>query len=138
MKLVPETQQARQSGTTLKSLGLAFVRYGIGSIMMLAGLVVLIAVPGDLGAYGFASAIGAGGSVLLLNFLFRMSVSGERDREREEQVRRYFDEHGVWPDDEEPRTTMRHWTLPAGAVTAQQEQRERQRVTDRATPTAVS
>jgi hypothetical protein len=36
--------------------------------------------------------------VLLLNLLFRMGVEGDRDREREEAARRYFDEHGHWPD----------------------------------------
>lgn len=74
------------------------VRYGIGGAIVLAGVVVLALVPGELGAYGFASAIGAGLSVLLLNLLFRISVSGDRDREREEEARRYFDQHGVWLD----------------------------------------
>ena len=84
-----------------RSAGLFAIRYGIGGAMVLGGIVLLIAVGGDLGAYGFASAVGAGLSVLLLNLLFRMSVSGDRERDREEQARRYFDEHGVWPDDKE-------------------------------------
>lgn len=91
--------------------------------MILAGIVVLV-VGGDLGGYGFASAIGAGLSVLLLNFLFRMSISGDRDREREEQARRHFDEHGEWPD-EEGRPPERQWVLPQEVVTPQQEERER-------------
>jgi hypothetical protein len=37
--------------------------------------------------------------VWMVNWLFRMSVESNRDREREEQARRYFDEHGRWPDD---------------------------------------
>jgi hypothetical protein len=35
--------------------------------------------------------------VWLLNWLFRLSVQSNRDREREEQARDYFAEHGHWP-----------------------------------------
>ena len=35
--------------------------------------------------------------VWLINWLFRMSVESNRDREREEEARRYFDRHGHWP-----------------------------------------
>ena len=38
-------------------------------------------------------------TVWLINWLFRMSVESNRDREREEEARRYFDEHGRWPDE---------------------------------------
>jgi hypothetical protein len=36
----------------------------------------------------------------MINWLFRMSVSSNSDREREEAARRYFSEHGHWPDEE--------------------------------------
>jgi hypothetical protein len=42
------------------------------------------------------------GSALIvwtLNWLFRMSLESNRDREREEEARRYFDDHGRWPDE---------------------------------------
>jgi hypothetical protein len=109
-----------------RSVGLFAVRYGIAGSVILAGLVVLVAVGGDLGAYGFASAMGAGLSVMLLNLLSRMSVSGDRDREREEQARTYYGEHGVWPDDEVPpqHSSGRRWILPPGVVTVEQEERE--------------
>lgn len=35
--------------------------------------------------------------VWMVNWLFRMSVESNRDRDREEEARRYFDEHGRWP-----------------------------------------
>jgi membrane protein implicated in regulation of membrane protease activity len=38
--------------------------------------------------------------VWMLNWMFRMSVESNRDREREEQAREYFDQHGRWPDEE--------------------------------------
>ena len=90
----------RPSSITWRSAGLFAVRYGIGAVMVLAGVVALIVIRGEMGAFGFASAIGAGLSVVLLNLLYRLSVSSEREREREEEARRYLDEHGVWPDDE--------------------------------------
>jgi hypothetical protein len=37
--------------------------------------------------------------VWMVNWLFRMSVESNLDREREEEARRYFDEHGRWPDE---------------------------------------
>ena len=76
------------------------VRYGIAAVLIIAGQVVLIADSGTSGAgwEGWALFTGAGIAVLLLNVLFRMGVHGDRDREREEDARRYFDEHGHWPD----------------------------------------
>jgi hypothetical protein len=122
-----------------RSAGLFAVRYGLGGAMIVGGIVALIAVGGELGAYGFASAVGAGLSVLLLNLLYRMSVSGDRDRDREEEARRHFDAHGVWPDDEEAptRATGRRWTLPAGAVTPEQEEHERRLASVGPPPTGV-
>jgi hypothetical protein len=43
--------------------------------------------------------IGVAGSILLLNVLYRIGVSGDAERDREEAARTYFDEHGRWPDD---------------------------------------
>lgn len=84
------------------SPGLAAVRYGIGAVMVFAGLVILIVNPGGFGVDGFALAVGGGLSVLMINFLFRLGVSGDREREEEEAARRYLDEHGHWPDEERP------------------------------------
>jgi hypothetical protein len=69
-------------------------------------------------------AVGGGLSVLLINFLFRLGVSGDEERRREEEARQYFDEHGVWPDEPEKRPG-RQWNLPSGVVTAEGEARER-------------
>lgn len=38
-------------------------------------------------------------TVWLINWLFRMSVESNRDREDEEEARRVFDRTGHWPDD---------------------------------------
>jgi hypothetical protein len=77
------------------------VRYGVPGLIFLAGVVVF-AVVGDrevaleIGAMFWGVAI----AVFLLNFFFRMGVSGEVDRDREEAARTYFDEHGRWPDEQ--------------------------------------
>jgi hypothetical protein len=71
-------------------------------------------------------AVGSGLSVLMVNFLFRLGVSGDRDREREEEARRYFDAHGVWPEDE-PVAATRTWTLAPGVVTAEEEEERKRR-----------
>lgn len=36
-------------------------------------------------------------TVWLLNWLYRLGIQSANDREREEEARRYFDEHGRWP-----------------------------------------
>ncbi|HKP92212.1 MAG TPA: hypothetical protein VJT75_19740 [Thermoleophilaceae bacterium] len=89
---------------------LSFVRYGLPAILLLAGLVLLM-VPSNSQAEGFALFAGAALSVLLLNVLYRIGVSGEQERDREDEARAYFDEHGEWPPEEE-RRAGRAWNLP--------------------------
>jgi hypothetical protein len=118
----------RQPSTTEQetgqSAGMLFLRYGIGAVMVLAGVVLLVVNPSGFGVDAFAMAVGGGLSVLLLNFLFRLGVSGDKEREAEEQARAYFDEHGEWPEEEE-RSPGRKWTLARGVVTLDDEERER-------------
>jgi hypothetical protein len=38
--------------------------------------------------------------VWMINWLFRMSVDSNRDRDEEERAREYFDLHGHWPGEE--------------------------------------
>jgi lysylphosphatidylglycerol synthetase-like protein (DUF2156 family) len=35
--------------------------------------------------------------VWMINWMFRMSLESNRDREQEERAREYFDRHGRWP-----------------------------------------
>jgi Zn-dependent protease with chaperone function len=79
---------------------MAGVRYGVPALIFLAGVVVFAAVSDrevalEIGAMFWGVAI----AVFLLNFFFRMGVSGEVDRDREEEARTFFDEHGRWPDE---------------------------------------
>jgi hypothetical protein len=43
--------------------------------------------------------ISAATAVLLLNVLFRIGMEGDKARDKEEDARRFFDEHGRWPDE---------------------------------------
>jgi hypothetical protein len=40
-------------------------------------------------------------SVWLINWMFRLSVQSNRDRDREEEARNYFDRYGHWPGEED-------------------------------------
>jgi hypothetical protein len=109
-----------------RSIGLLVLRYGIGGVMVLAGIVMLIVDPSGLGVDGFAMAVGGGLSVLLINFLYRLGVSGDREREEEERARVYFDEHGEWPQ-EEVKVRERTWRLAPGVQTLEEEEAARRR-----------
>ena len=67
----------------------------IGIVMLLVALVR----QDDIWGEGGALVLSAGLSVWLLNVLHRVGVRGDRERDREVEARRYFDEHGRWPDD---------------------------------------
>jgi hypothetical protein len=73
------------------------VRYGIPLALLIAGVVVA-ALSGS-GVVAGAMFISAASAVLLLNVLYRIGVQGDRDRDREAEARRFFDEHGRWPDE---------------------------------------
>lgn len=74
-------------------------RYVVPAILVIFGVVYAI-VDWPSGAEAFSLFAGAGLSIFLLNLLFRIGVQGDADRDREDEARAYFDEHGVWPSDE--------------------------------------
>ncbi len=71
------------------------VRYGIPAVLFIAGMVI----SGTGSVAAGAMFISAATAVLLLNFLFRIGVEGDKERDREDAARRFFDEHGRWPDE---------------------------------------
>jgi hypothetical protein len=76
------------------------VRYVLPAVIALGGVLALIFSDTINGLEGFAMGIGVAGSVLLLNILYRVGVSGDLERDEEEAARVFYDEHGRWPDDE--------------------------------------
>ncbi|HEY5196121.1 MAG TPA: hypothetical protein VIJ51_03735 [Solirubrobacteraceae bacterium] len=83
------------------SVGLRLVRYGLPAAILLAGLVILIVVPGSAGVEGVVTMFGICLCVALFNSLVRLGVSGDRDRDKEQAARDQYERTGVWPD--EPR-----------------------------------
>ena len=81
-------------------MALMMLRYGLPAAIFVAGIVVTgVASDKETGLLIGTMFMGAGIAVFLLNFFYRMGVSGDRDRDAEEARRRYFDEHGHWPDE---------------------------------------
>lgn len=77
---------------------MGFVRIGLPAVIALAG-VVLLALGGDAAQGAGIVLIGVAALVVLANLLIRLGLDSERDREREEERRRWFSRHGRWPRD---------------------------------------
>ena len=90
---------------------LNLIRYGIPLVLFVAGMVVA-ATSGRIGLSAGAMFISAATAVLLLNVLYRIGAEGDKSRGREEDARRFFDEHGRWPD--EPESAARWERRPRG------------------------
>jgi hypothetical protein len=78
-----------------------FVRHGLPLLIVVAGIVAAIAYPDRLEAAMLI--VSAGLSVWLFNWFFRLGFLGDRDRADEDRARRFFDEHGYWPDERPPK-----------------------------------
>jgi hypothetical protein len=83
------------------------VRYVLPSLLCIAGLVLLVIEPSGATLEGGLGMIGAGLAAFLFAFLARVSMSGDKFRDREEANRRFFDEHGYWPDEDPSRARGR-------------------------------
>jgi hypothetical protein len=79
---------------------LFFVRYILPSALTLAGLTIIVIHPHGAALHGGLGIIGAGLAAFLFAFLAKVSMSGDKFRDREEEARRFFDEHGYWPDED--------------------------------------
>ena len=73
------------------------IRYILPAAVTIAGLVVM-AIGSEIDLEGGASIVGAGLAIFFLNWLFRVGVTGDRERDAEDAAREYFDRHGRWPD----------------------------------------
>jgi len=78
-------------------MALHAIRYGIPAALFVAGAIVT-ATAGGVGLAAGALFFSAGSAVLLLNVLYRIGVEGDKERDREEAAREYFDKRGRWPD----------------------------------------
>lgn len=53
---------------------------------------------GDVALEGGAGLVSAGLAIWFLNWLFRIGVRGDEERQAEERARDYFDRYGRWPE----------------------------------------
>ena len=88
------------SGDDHAGMPLLALRYGIPLALVVGGFVMLFAVEGEIRWDGWAMLVGSGLSVLLLNWLFRLGVQGDKERDKEEAAREYLGVHGHWPDED--------------------------------------
>jgi lysylphosphatidylglycerol synthetase-like protein (DUF2156 family) len=100
-----------QTPTTQSRVALAATRIWLPLGIGAAGVVLIVVGHASLSQQSNSRALESGAGVALLivaiivwmiNWMFRMSVESNREREDEERAREFFDQHGYWPD-EEPR-----------------------------------
>lgn len=83
-----------------RHLLLTATRVWLPLAIAIAGVVLIVI------GHAKTPAAGAGVGLLLvavivwmLNWMFRLSVQSNYERDQEEEARKYFDEHGRWPDE---------------------------------------
>ena len=77
-----------------------FVRVVLPAVLMLAGIIVILVGLASENALAVGIPLfSAGASIWFVNFLFRVGVSGDKDRDTESEAREYFANHGHWPDE---------------------------------------
>jgi fructose-specific phosphotransferase system IIC component len=72
------------------------VRYVLPAVVTVAGVVVM-AFGSETDLEGGASIVSAGLAIYFLNWLFRIGVTGDRERDAEQAAREYYKRHGRWP-----------------------------------------
>jgi hypothetical protein len=86
---------------------LAATRLWLPLAIAAAGVVLIVAGQARSGS-GLNDSLAAVGVALIItalivwmiNWMFRLSVQSNREREREEAAREFFSRHGRWPDDD--------------------------------------
>lgn len=81
---------------------LVLTRWVLPLMIAAVGGVMIAAGHGDANSPAAAAGVGliiVALIVWMLNWMFRMSLRSNEEREQEEEARRYFDEHGRWPDE---------------------------------------
>jgi hypothetical protein len=77
-----------------------FIRVVLPGLLMVAGIIVILAGLASEEALQVGIPLfSAGASIWFVNFLWRIGVSGDKDRDVEGEARDYFAKHGHWPDE---------------------------------------
>ena len=86
---------------------LIVVRYVLPGVLSLVGIVLIATGSSDAAVHGGMGVLGAGLAAFLFAFLAKVSMSGDKFRDSEEEARRFFDEHGHWPDEDPSKARRR-------------------------------
>jgi ABC-type transport system involved in cytochrome bd biosynthesis fused ATPase/permease subunit len=81
---------------------LGLTRVWLPVTIALAGLIAILIGHGNANSAWAAAGVSlilVALIVWMINWLFRIGVQSNRERDREEQAREYFDRHGRWPDE---------------------------------------
>ena len=89
-------QRRTRHHRTCKVHIMTLVRYVLPAAVVVGGIIVMI-LGSENDLEGGAGIISAGLAIYFLNWLFRIGVSGERERDEEDAARDYFEQHGRWP-----------------------------------------
>jgi len=76
---------------------MVLLRYVLPGVVVIAGIVVM-ALGSETDLEGGGGIVSAGLAIYFINWLFRTGAAGDRERDREDAAREYFDRHGRWPD----------------------------------------
>jgi hypothetical protein len=86
----------RRRGSRARRWGLRSIRYVLPAGVTVCGAVIM-AFGSETDLEGGASIVSAGLAIYFVNWLYRIGVTGDRERETEEAARDYFSRHGRWP-----------------------------------------
>jgi hypothetical protein len=96
--MAPNPESTPAGGDRGQRLALLFLRHGLAALLAILGVIGLIVGHGRTTVAGAGVVLlGVAAMVWLLNWLFRLGLSSNEDRVRDEEARDYFSEHGHWP-----------------------------------------
>jgi hypothetical protein len=76
------------------------MRYGFPAALLSAAVILLVAETHGNRIGGFAMLfVGSALSFVVLDVVYRVSVSSEVERDEEDEARAYLSAHGQWPDE---------------------------------------
>ena len=90
-------EQPRGGGRVLLAITRVWIPVGI-AVIGIVGIVIGGGKDNVIAGAGVSLVIAAL-IVWMVNWMYRMSVQSNREREEEERAREYFDVHGRWPDE---------------------------------------
>jgi protein-S-isoprenylcysteine O-methyltransferase Ste14 len=105
----PSTGERRRAGAAT----MQFTRYWLPGGIAVVGVVLIAlghaAYSKSASGHSLESATGVALLIVaiivwMINWMYRLSIRSNIEREEEEQARRHFDRTGRWPDEEEPRS----------------------------------